>query len=56
MWVAKGKYTGKIYSKRFENIEECQKYIDKNLENEMKEERILCYNVKQKRFCDSFDF
>lgn len=88
-WVAKcSENLGKLFtdyelSPRFESAQECQEYIDKNLQiieyllytafqkiiwgNHWKDEKrqylfslggkmIRCYNIKQKRFFDGFDF
>lgn len=88
-WVAKcSENLGKLFtdyelSPRFENAQECQEYIDKNLKiveyllkeafhqiilkNNWKDGKqqyqlslggsmIRCYNIKQKRFADGFDF
>lgn len=78
MWIAKNKDTGFEYPKKFNDIMDCQKYIDKELKDDLLKakkdfvlgymdshkgaipfffsNRILCWNVEQKRFCDGFDF
>ena len=71
LWIAKNKDNGKEYPKKFSSIYDCQNYIDNELRDDLVKankdyliktwnifacNRILCYNVEQQRFCDSFDF